>query len=319
MMSVALSTIGDQGLVFNKASVDLNDVLAVKQMLKSAGVNVKLLDRDSIEEANNYDALLLKCGVIVNWGGKQSEHLKKIINVVNEFDGPVFLMSVDQDFVLPNKERDGFLTINRPVSFLYSGKNASEVVSKQLPDIEVEDSIQFYQGVQIGKQISKLPFVNTKPVYDAVYGGQPRKELLSTLNDIAENYSLLVYENVRKKVPNAISADFKMFFDNKELRAINSLGKFSFLFYKPKTPWITPRIFEQLCSNSFALFDKCWEATKPFWTDNNTFSSEDELIERMGQEPTENEIKEQHQIAKEFDYDKYNEEQLAHLLPLLEK
>lgn len=317
MKTIAITAVGDQGLVLNKSSVDLNDVLAVKGMLDTAGFDAKVIDRDNLAKAHDYDVLFVKCGVIVNWGGTQTKHFQKYIKLINDFDGPVFLMSVDQDFVFPNQEREGFLTINRPVYFLYSGKNAKEIANKQLKDFDVIDSAQFYQGVQVGKQLSQMPFLKVEPIYDAVYGGQARKELLKRLVQISESYSLLTYGNVRKKVPKSIGLNGAFDFDSRELRSVNSMGKHSFIFFKPKTPWLTPRIFEQLCSNSMVLFDTRWDATKPFWTDKNTFSSQDELMERMSYEPTKADIDEQHGLALSFDYDKYNEEQLSNIIDFL--
>lgn len=317
MKTIAITAVGDQGLVLNKSSVDLNDVLAVKGMLDTASFDTKVIDRDNLAKAHDYDVLFVKCGVIVNWGGTQTKHFQKYIKLINDFDGPVFLMSVDQDFVFPNQEREGFLTINRPVYFLYSGKNAKEIANKQLKDFDVIDSAQFYQGVQVGKQLSQMPFLKVEPIYDAVYGGQARKELLKRLVQISESYSLLTYGNVRKKVPKSIGLNGAFDFDSRELRSVNSMGKHSFIFFKPKTPWLTPRIFEQLCSNSMVLFDTRWEATKPFWTDKNTFSSQDELMERMSYEPTKADIDEQHGLALSFDYDKYNEEQLSNIIDFL--
>lgn len=318
MKTVALSSIGDMKLNFNKSTVDLNDVLAVKHMLENVGIKVNLFNTDNTEIAYKADILFLKCGVIVNWGGQQTENLKSLIDLVNNFDGPVFMMSVDQDFVFPNSEREGFKSIVRPVYFLYSGEDHKEQALKQMKGFEIADSFQFYQGVQIGKDLISEPFLNVIPQYDAIYGGQARKELLKTLELISRKYSLVTYAGIRKKLDKSIHLPVNFNFDSKELRVVNSLGKHSFLFYKPKTPWLTPRIFEQLDSNSMVLFDTRWKATELFWTDKNTFSSQDELMDLMEYEPTEKDIKEQHKLSLAFDYDKYNEEQISHIIQLLE-
>lgn len=318
MKKIAITAIGDQGLSLDKSSVDLNDVLAVKGMLDAKGFFTKIIDRNKLDQIKDYDVLFVKCGVIVNYGGKQSKHLQNVIQIINDFDGPVLMMSVDQDFILPNQERDGFMTINRPVYFLYSGENAKDVAKAQMKDVDVIDAVQFYQGVQVGKQLSDIPFLDIDPIYDAVYGGQARKELLKRLIQVSEKYSLLTYGGVKEKVPKSIAINASFNFDSREIRVINSMGKHSFIFFKPKTPWLTPRIFEQLDSNSMVLFDTRWEGTRPFWTDKNTFSSQDELMERMKYEPTEKDIKEQHELSLAFDYDKYNEEQISHIMKFLE-
>lgn len=317
-MRIAVTSVSDKGLILNRSSVDLNEVVAVQQMLLGSGIDAKILDRDKWNDLKNFDALFIKFGTIINWGGQQSEYLKAGIRMINNFDGPVFMLAVDQDFRFPNKPRAGFELINRPVYFLYTGANASGVVDKVLNGVDVIKSVQFNHCVQIGKEISKLPFIDVKPKYDAIYGGQARRELIPLINRIAEKYSVVTYGKMSKKTKNTVHLITKDNFDNEEIRAVNSLGKHSFIFYKPRTPWLTPRIFEQLDSNSMVLFDKRWKATEPFWTDKNTFSSHDELMELMKYEPTENDIKEQHQLSLSFDYDKYNEEQMSHIIQFLE-
>lgn len=317
-MRVAVTSVSDRCLILSKPSVDLNEVRAVTQIFLDYGIKAEMLDRDHYDEANEYDVLFIKWGPVINFGGKQSTNLKKAITMINNFKGKVFMLSVDQDFVYPNTPRDGFDLITRPVYFLYTGTNHKEMASKALKGIEVIDTFQFNHCVQIGKDLSKLEFLNVTPKYDAVYGGQARRELIPLINLIAKNHSIVTYGKMSQKTIGTIHLLNNKDFDNEEIRAANSLGKFSFIFNKPKTQWLTPRIFEQLDSNSLVLFDTKWEATKPFWTDKNTFSNKEELLERLEYEPTKKDIEEQHQLSLNFDYDAYSQEQISHILPLLD-
>lgn len=317
-MRIAVTSVADVCLVLSKPSIDLNEVRAVTQIFLDYGIEAEVLDRDHYDEANEYDVLFIKWGMVVNFGGEQSNDLKKAIAMINNFKGKVFMLSVDQDFVYSNTPRDGFDLITRPVYFLYTGTNHKEIANKALKGIEVIDTVQFNHCVQIGKELSKLEFLNVIPKYDAIYGGQARRELIPLINLIAKSHSIVTYWGMSKKAIGTVHLQNDKFFDNEEIRAINSLGKFSFIFNKPKTQWLTPRIFEQLDSNSLVLFDTKWEATKPFWTDKNTFSNKEELLERLEYEPTKKDIEEQHQLSLKFDYDDYNQEQISHILPLLE-
>lgn len=318
MLSVAITNIGDKGLLPNVSGVDLNECVAISQMFTEYGVKNKIIYRDNLDEANKYDALFIKVGVIVNWGGIQTKWLQSTINLINNFNGPVFMLTVDQDSIVPNKERTGFLQITHPIHFLYVGKGHSKAADKEVKDLNIIDSHRFNHCVQIGKEIARMQFLTVKPQFDAVYGGQARKELMPLLKKIANQYKLLVFEQLSEKnIPNAIFSNTKFNFDNAEIRSINSMGNYSFLFFKPKTRWLTPRIFEQMCSNSLAMFDKRWTETKPFWTSFNTFDSFDELLEKIGNKPTEDQINEQHEIVRNFDYDSYNGEQISNIIQLL--
>lgn len=322
MKSVAIVNLSDTGLRFDRSGIDLNECRAVERMLKAGGVQCKLLDCEHQKEAQNYDVLFVKTGAVDNWGGEQSKHVKNTINEINAFDGPVLMLTVDQDFKLPNKQRKDFVTIDRPVYLLCVGGNMKMIAEKNFPDVNIAGTIQFNHCVEIGRELSKTPFINTKPIYDAVYGGAPRKELLNILGKISEKHSLLTFfgknNALHKKLSKTIDAGTKFWLDNLEMRSLNSLGKHSFIFYKPRTPWLTPRIFEQLDSNSMVLFDTKWKQTEPFWTETNTFSNDEELLELMKHEPTETDIKAQHDLSLAFDYDGYNEEQMAHIMEFLE-
>ena len=318
-MRIVITCIGDQKFLLNKSSVNCNDVRGIVEMFKECDIDADCIDVNSYDKANNYDVLIIKMGVIVNWGGIQSEYLRKGIEMINNFKGEVFILSVDQDFIFPNEEREGFIRVERPVHFLYSGKEHAELASKELKGFdEIINTGEFNQGVGIGKIISRYPFTNIEPCYDAVYGGQARKELMKLITKIAKNYSLVSYGGLRNKIEQYVVPYYeKVAIDSLELRSINSLGNYTFLFFKPKTRWYTPRIFEQMASNSLAMFDTRWTETKSLWTEHNTFSSFDELFERLKDKPKKEYIEEQHEKFLDFDFDSYNQRMVQNILDLI--
>lgn len=317
-MKIVVTCICDQKFLLDKSSVNSNDVRGIAEMFKECGINADCIDLNSYDKANNYDVLLIKMGVIVNWGGVQSDYLRKGINMINNFKGEVFILSVDQDFIFPNEEREGFIRIERPVHFLYSGKEHAKLASKELKGFdEIINTGEFNQGVGIGKIISRYPFTNIEPRYDAVYGGQARKELIKLITKIAKKHSLVAYGQIRGKIKDVVPCYQKVSIDSLELRAINSLGNYSFLFFKPKTRWLTPRIFEQMASNSLAMFDTRWTETKSLWTEHNTFSSFDELFERLEEKPKKEYIEEQHEKFLNFDFNGYNKRMVQNILDLI--
>lgn len=317
-MKIVVTCIGDTKFLLNKSSVNCNDVRGIAEMFKECGINADCIDVNSYDKANNYDVLIIKMGVIVNWGGEQSKYLRAGINMINNFNGEVFILSVDQDFIFPNKPRDGFVRVERPVHFLYAGKEHAELVSKELEGFDsIINTGEFNQGVGIGKIISRYPFTHIEPCYDAVYGGQARKELLKLISKISKNYSLVTYGGIRKKLENSIPYYEKVAIDSLELRSINSLGNYTFLFFKPKTRWFTPRIFEQMASNSLAMFDRRWTETESLWTDHNTFSSFDELFERLKEKPRKEYIEEQHEKFLSFDFESYNQKMVQNVFDLI--
>lgn len=318
-MKIGITVIGDKKLSLNQSSVNLNDVIGADIMFKNAGYESEILETEALEEkAQEFDCLFFKAGPIINFGGQQSKHLVSEINAINSFKGPVVIYSVDQDWDLPNKERDGFLTIKRPVYFAYSGKNHSEIAEKQTKDVQVIKTAEFNQAYGIWKLISEQETPKIYPQYDAVYCGQARAELMPLLEEISLKYDLVTWGSINKKLAHSKKLNTHTNFSSVELPALNSLGKYSFLFFKPKTRWITPRICEQMASNSLVLFDKRWTETEQFWTEFNTFSSDEELMRRISQEPTKEQLEIQHEKMKQFNVDEEIAKHVQNIVSLIE-
>lgn len=318
-MNIGITVIGDKKLSLAQSSVNLNDVVGIDIMFKHCGYDSEIIETSNLaERAKEFDCLIFKAGPIINFGGKQSKHLQTEINVINNFKGPVVIYSVDQDWILPNKERAGFLTINRPVFFAYSGKNHNAISKKQMKDVEVLGTAEFNQAFGIWKLIAGHSTPNISPRYDAVYCGQARAELMPIIKRISQKFSLLTWGSINKKLSNSKKLNTHTNFSSVELVALNSLGKYTFLFFKPKTRWITPRICEQMASNSLVLFDKRWTETKSFWTDFNTFDSEEELLSKMSANPTEEQLKIQHKIFSDYDVEAKTKEHVANVIRLIQ-
>lgn len=317
-MKVGLTVIGDKKLSLSQSSVNLNDVIGMDIMFKDCGYDSEIIETSELgEKAKEFDCLIFKAGPIINFGGKQSKHLQTEINVINSFQGPVVIYSVNQDWVLPNKERTGFLTINRPVYFAYSGKDHKAISEKQMKDVEVLGTTEFNQAFGIWKLIAENPTPSIYPKYDAVYCGQARAELMPIIKKISQKFALLTWGSINKKLSKSKKLDTHTNFSSVELVALNSLGKYTFLFFKPKTRWIAPRICEQMASNSLVLFDKRWTETNCFWTDFNTFSSEKELLSKMSVSPTKEQLEIQHKKFLEFDTETKTKEYVANVIRLI--
>lgn len=66
-MRIVVTCIGDQKFLLNKSSVNCNDVRGIVEMFKECDIDADCIDVNSYDKANNYDVLIIKMGVIVNW------------------------------------------------------------------------------------------------------------------------------------------------------------------------------------------------------------------------------------------------------------
>ncbi len=317
-MKIGISVIGDKKLSFSQSSVNLNDAIGMDTMFKTCGYKSEVIETDQLaEKSKNFDCLIFKAGPIINFGGKQSKHLISEIETINSFSGPVIIYSVDQDWILPNKKRSGFVTINRSVFFAYSGKDHEAISEKQMKDVDVLKTAEFNQAFGIWKLIAEQSEPKTFPKYDAVYCGQARQELMPLIERISQKYKLVTWGSINKKLQTSIQLNTHINFGSLELASLNSLGRYSFLFFKPKTRWITPRICEQMASNSLVLFDRRWTETSEFWTDFNTFGSDKELLDKLSAKPTKEQLHIQHEMLKSFNVDEQIKKQVSSILELI--
>src|SRR5699024_4596482 len=126
---------------------------------------------------------------------------------------------------------------------------------KGTTDVDVSGELEINQSFVIGKRLSKMSDVVTKPQYDVVYGGRNRPAMRRRLCEISKKHSLIAYSNIIEalKETNAKLLRSGYNFSNAELRVVNSLGKYSLMLKENKKNYFTSRVFEQLFSNSIVL------------------------------------------------------------------
>lgn len=301
---VGLISYSDSGLVKNKPSVVFNDLKAISEILEFNGnIRAQIIYRDELNQASSCDALFVHCGTIVNFGGKQSQTVIDAINLINTFNGPVVMFSNDVIDGINNKERAGFLRVERPV--YYSDPGIRINGQKLVHDIQIIDSLEINQSFAIGKALSQLDFLELEPKYDISYGGRDRPKLIKMLQKVADSSRMLAYWNVSKKLKGCAVLFTSRNFDNDELRVVNSLGKYLIMPFEPNKEYFTSRVFEQLFSNGIVLFDKKYKAYQQFWNDTNTYNSTDELLKLIKMPYSKDRVQRQHEMARNFDFDSY--------------
>lgn len=308
MMKTAMIVLSDSGQPKNKPSVSLNDMRAILQIYKVANFDCQILYREDIESLyslNDFDNLFVFYGGLINYGGQQSKYALKTIELINNFDRSVVIFANDVLDPVNNKIRDGFKRIERPV--IYASPNGAGGAEKGAIDLNVSDEIEINQSFAIGKALSELQDVSIYPQVDVVYGGRDRPAMKKRLREISHSYSMLVYSNITNSMKDTRAKIFKskVKFNNAQLRVINSFGRYSLMLYEKNKNYFTSRVFEQLFSNSIVLFDKQFKELSCFWTDDNTFSSLEELQELINQKWTVDRVKAQHEMARSFDFDGY--------------
>lgn len=311
MIRYALTALSDTGLRTEINSIPKNDLLSIKKIIEYDKNNsADLIDRNEVFKVHEYDALFIHYGGLVNFGGVQSKHAIELINVINEFKGPVIIFSNDVMNGIDNPKRDGFVRITRPV--IYADPKG-EIDPTKTKGLEIIKSITINQTFPIGKFLSEQERVVGEPVYQAIYGGRARPAMFKILKKVASKCDLVTYHSVAKKIPGSITLKHKKIFSNLELTAVTSLGCYSFIFYEEKKTYFTSRVFEQLFSNSIVLFDTRYKVFSMFWNEHNTFSNEDELLQRLSEPWSWERVKAQHKMASEFDFDKNISEECEQL------
>lgn len=312
--------LSDSGQPKNKSSVSLNDMRAISTIYKAAGFECQILyreDLESLSDLNDFDNLFVFYGGLINFGGQQSKYALKAIELINNFERSVVIFANDVLDPVNNKIRDGFERIERPV--IYASPDGVGGSEKGTIDLNVFDEIELNQSFAIGKALSKLQDVSIIPQVDIVYGGRDRPAMRKQLRKISDHHSMLVYSNIVKsmKDTHAKILKAKVKFDNAQLRVINSFGRYSLMLYEKKKSYFTSRVFEQLFSNSIVLFDKRFKELSYFWTDDNAFSSLEELQGLINQKWTIDRVQKQHKMARNFDYDAQIEKEASELKRLL--
>lgn len=313
--------LSDTGQPRKKLSVPLNDMHAISEIYKLAGSETHILFREDLEDKsslNDYDNLFVFYAGLINFGGIQSDASLTVIRLVNDFNGPVIVFDNDVLDPVNNKNRAGFERITRPV--VYASPDGIGGAEKGTIDVDVSGELEINQSFVIGKRLSKMNDVVTKPQYDVVYGGRNRPAMRRRLCAIAEKHSLLAYSNITDalKETNAKLLRSGYNFSNAELRVVNSLGKYSLMLKEKNKNYFTSRVFEQLFSNSIVLFDKQWKTYECFWRDFNTFDgTTEDLSRRLETKYDASLVKEQHDFARSFDYDKYIENEAKELAKVI--
>lgn len=313
--------LSDTGQPRKKLSVPLNDMHAISEIYKLAGSEAHILFREDLEtksSLNDYDNLFVFYAGLINFGGIQSDASLTVIRLVNDFNGPVIVFDNDVLDPVNNKNRAGFERITRPV--VYASPDGKGGAEKGTIDLDVSSELEINQSFVIGKKLSKMSDVVTKPQYEVVYGGRNRPAMKRRLCEITEKHSLIAYSGIidSLKETNAKLLSSKYNFNNAQLRVVNSLGKYSLMLKEKKKNYFTSRVFEQLFSNSIVLFDKQWKTYECFWRDFNTFDgTTEDLSRRLDVEYDASLVREQHDFARSFDYDAYIESEAKELAKVI--
>lgn len=313
--------LSDTGQPRKKLSVPLNDMHAISEIYKLAGSETHILFREDLEDKsslNDYDNLFVFYAGLINFGGIQSDASLTVIRLVNDFNGPVIVFDNDVLDPVNNKNRAGFERITRPV--VYASPDGIGGAEKETIDLDVSSELEINQSFVIGKKLSKMSDVVTKPQYEVVYGGRNRPAMKRRLCEITEKHSLIAYSGIidSLKETNAKLLSSKYNFNNAQLRVVNSLGKYSLMLKENKKNYFTSRVFEQLFSNSIVLFDKQWKTYECFWRDFNTFNgTTEDLSRRLDTKYDASLVAEQHDFARSFDYDAYIESEAKELAKVI--
>lgn len=313
--------LSDTGQPRKKLSVPLNDMHAISEIYKLAGSETHILFREDLEDKsslNDYDNLFVFYAGLINFGGIQSDASLTVIRLVNDFNGPVIVFDNDVLDPVNNKNRAGFERITRPV--VYASPDGKGGAEKGTIDLDVSSELEINQSFVIGKKLSKMSDVVTKPQYEVVYGGRNRPAMKRRLCEITEKHSLIAYSGIidSLKETNAKLLSSKYNFNNAQLRVVNSLGKYSLMLKEKNKNYFTSRVFEQLFSNSIVLFDKQWKTYECFWRDFNTFDgTTEDLSRRLDTEYDASLVAEQHDFARSFDYDAYIESEAKELAKVI--
>lgn len=320
-MKTAMIILSDTGNPRNKRSVALNDMQAISEIYERAGSEVRILYREDMESKlsfSEYDNLFVFYATLINFGGKQSDYVVRTIDLINSFQGPVVVFANDVMDPVNNKERSGFKRIERPV--IYASPDGVGGSKTGTIELDVSEELEINQSFVIGQRLSQLPDVDMEPQYDVVYGGRDRPAMRRRLREVAKEHSLMVYSKIAKSMEEAGAKifDSQYNFDNAQLRVINSLGKYSLMLKEKRKVYFTSRVFEQLFSNSIVLFDKSWPTLNYFWNEQNSFDgSVKDLLAKLDIPYNKERVKEQHELARSFDYDSYINQEAEELAKAL--
>lgn len=315
-VDVALVVLSDTGMIPDQISIPRNDLIAIKSIIEHTGeLTAELYNRDELDNARDARMLFVHFGGVVNFGGVQSKSVVDVIELINSFDGKVVIFSNDVMGGLDNEERIGFIRIERPV--YYADPSGKPDLSKT-KGLEIISSFEINQSFAIGKWLSQQMQLMVEPVYDAIYGGRARPKMKKRIQAVADNVELVTYSGISKEITGARVLYTDRLFNNNELRSINSLGRYSFMFHEPLKEYYTSRLFEQLFSTSIVLFDRDYRVLSDFWTDDNTFSGTSELVKKVQEPYSKERVHKQHAMAMSFDYDKYIHRQCAELVAVLD-
>ena len=309
--------VSDGSIRQGKNSVQYNDMRAIQQELVAAGYSAEILFRNEIGKAvKAKKALFAHIGTIVNFGGIQQDALKNSLNAINQFDGPVITFTNDVIDGIKNNDRSGFVTIDRPV--YYSDPGGINNAEKLTKNLDIISGITLNQSWVIGKKLSERPLLKKEPIYDYIYGGRNRPKIVRYLKKVVkQNSNGLVYGKICQDVSAKYNFSQKFCFTNDDVTTIDSLGKYSFMFYEKNKNYFTSRVFEQLFSNSIVLFDTEFKELKDFWRDDNTFSTPEELQQRISEPWSWERVKKQHEMAKAFDFDSHIQEEARALKKII--
>ena len=301
---IAFIVISDAGLRRGRHLVVQNDLWSIGETMKRhTGLTYKIFYRDEmdINVINKSKILIAGNAGIVNFGGIQSEFVKKSLEVINEFDGPVVFFNCDVKGGFKNDKRDSFVKIERPV--YYADPKGIHDPSKS--QFEIIEDLVIDNAFEIGRTLLDHKFPTVKPQYDLVEGGSARTAYIKQLKKIVSMFdgNVLLYDKIAEKVDDVIKLKKKRTFRNYELSIVDSFGKYSLMMYEAKKDYFYPRVFEQMFSNSIVLFDKRLKQYQCFMDDTNTYSSLEELVEMLNQPYDLDRVEEQHRKLLEFDFD----------------
>ena len=198
---IAFIVISDAGLRRGRHLVVQNDLWSIGETMKRhTGLTYKIFYRDEmdINVINKSKILIAGNAGIVNFGGIQSEFVKKSLEVINKFDGPVVFFNCDVKGGFKNDKRDSFVKIERPV--YYADPKGIHDPSKS--QFEIIEDLVIDNAFEIGRTLLDHKFPTVKPQYDLVEGGSARTAYIKQLKKIVSKFdgSVLLYDKIAEKV-----------------------------------------------------------------------------------------------------------------------
>lgn len=310
MSKAYITALGDTGL--KKESVIYNDAVSLKETIKRAGYEAEIVLREDVEKikGTDNDVLFVLYAGVINFGGKQTPHVVKVIKKMNSFKGKVVLFFNDVMDNPRNDMRDEFVHVNRPIYL--ANPIEPEIAAQSVINFNVIDAVQMNQSWTIGKKLVERKDDETEPLFDLAYGGRNRPGVLKELKAIFEKAkSGVVFNGVAKELKGGAikELNIKKKVDNSLFREMISLGKYTVIPYEKKKDYVTSRMFEAMTSNAITLFNKKEVKVEGLVLPELQYETPQGAVGIINGEYDEELLQEQHEIVRKFDFDKHIEQE----------